>query len=49
MPRAPVGFSAEGGALPMSAKDIDAFNEAMYHQYENVSLEQCVNCGRSFK
>ena len=48
VPQAPVGFGAEG-ALPSSARDIDAFNEAMYHQYENVSLQQCENCGRSFK
>lgn len=48
VPPPPIGQDPLG-AMPCKGRDIQAFNEAMYQQFEEMSLEHCEFCGRSFK
>lgn len=37
------------GELPKTAKDIQAFNDIMFQEYNTHSLDPCPTCGRTFR
>lgn len=48
LPKPPVDMPTDGTA-PRTTEEVDDFNKKMSEHFENVSLDRCDFCGRTFK